>query len=456
MDSLPDPEPDPEPAPAQDEPTAGFTVYAGPPDDEAGAERLRKGNQALRDKGVEVTVIAWPGNTDAAYEACGGECLLPRWFGPGTNRPGQKNGVGLRWILNYVDSLPDPEPDPEPIPAPVQEDEPDEPETEVEVIEPEEPKKSPATAPPEDPTCDDEGAFQISCISNNGKNWTPYLAFAEKTLCQTYDRGTCFEVGNWLLKWNGWSPPGVEFTVTASVGNTNIVELKHKGSGATTDTETIPTTSYINRGEERLKGRCTDPQSNFLCKRYHFAAAAKGVGTVKIGHKVSWKGSLPAGWTVHGVRNPAGEGGGAVHEVDLGYATIHVKEGGYTAPDFIIYHAEALADYGDWREPVKRERLLAEATARLEEARALLDSAGYSYAQRGMLLALVNGSMAGCSDSTSPACKSAYPRIFYGDPTDDGWDPKPGTNNGDLAWLRTKVAALLEEEEEDEEDDDDE
>lgn len=115
----------------------------------------------------------------------------------------------------------------------------------------------------------------------------------------------------------------------------------------------------------------------------------------------------------------------------------------------MIYHAGALADYGGFFDH-DREQKLAEATARLREAQALLDNAGYSHVLRGILSpSKVDVELAGCpSSSKSTDCAKARPRFFRHDPEVTGYVPSPGTNNGDLAWLKTKVAALLEEEDE--------
>lgn len=115
----------------------------------------------------------------------------------------------------------------------------------------------------------------------------------------------------------------------------------------------------------------------------------------------------------------------------------------------MLYHAGALADYGGFFDH-DREQKLAEATDRSYAAQALLDSAGFTYVVKGMLnKAKIQGYLAGCDGSSrSDACKAAYPRIFYGDPEESGYNPQPGVNNGDLAWLKTKVAELLDEEDE--------
>ena len=311
-------------APAAKVATDSFTVYAGPPDDEAGAERLRKGNQALRDKGVAVTVIAYPGNTDAAYAACGGVCRLPRWFGPGTDRPGQKKGVGLRWILNYVDSLPDPESEPEqePAPAPAPANEPDEPETEVEVVEPvaessptgdsQQPPTGQSTTDTDPPTC--ATSTSHVCVEDNGKKLNVYLTNTEFTI---------FERGHWGIEWSGWLPAGVVFTVRANVENTNVVELDRDGGNLKATTEWFPQPGRtILKPPDAEGGRCTRPQGNVNCVRYSFTAHSKGVGTARIDNRLTWTGTLPAGWTVNGETVSPSDG------IYIGTTTVHVLKGG--------------------------------------------------------------------------------------------------------------------------------
>jgi len=77
----------------------------------------------------------------------------------------------------------------------------------------------------------------------------------------------------------------------------------------------------------------------------------------------------------------------------------------------------------------------AAAVRRYQTAVGLLKAAGRSYTLR-----TVSGT--GTVDGLAGTTNSVMPRFFLGDPTDSGWTSQPGTNNGGLRWLRSKLAAL--------------
>ena len=92
------------------------------------------------------------------------------------------------------------------------------------------------------------------------------------------------------------------------------------------------------------------------------------------------------------------------------------------AVSFVIYHDP---DAGD------------DSVDRYNEARKLLSDAGFTYTE-------VKDATQADVDRLAGVAGSVMPRFFLGDPTDAGWTPEPGANNGGLRWLKKKVAELSE------------